>query len=255
VATEGKRRVALQGRTAERIEALLSARLFLEPQFAAGRLYFISSLSGLLSLYAMDAEGGVPEPLLPPQIALQNPELIGGYSFFVLPELERIVVMLDRDGDENYKPFVIPLEGGFPEPLAGTAFDGYRSHLVDVDQDAAIAYFAAESRKESLIYGMRCDLRRDEVERLGESAYGAIPAAWSSDHSRVVLADQYLLGDTVLWEPDGAGGRKIVYGTPIDEREEGREYRRAGFRSSHVTASGNGVLVASTVFDDRGAPG
>ena len=61
-------RVALKGRTAERIEALLSARLFLEPQFADGRLYFISSLSGLLSLYAMDVSGGVPEPLLPPQI-------------------------------------------------------------------------------------------------------------------------------------------------------------------------------------------
>ena len=129
-------RIAPQGGTADRIGALLSARQFLEPQLVDGRLYFISSLGGLLSLYAMDAEGGVPEPLLPPQIALQNPELIGGYSFFVLPGLDRIVVMLDRDGDENYKPFLIPLEGGFPEPLAGTAFDGYRSHLIDVDPDA-----------------------------------------------------------------------------------------------------------------------
>ena len=255
MATGGKQRVALRGRTAERIEALLSARLFLEPQFADGRLYFISSLSGLLSLYAMDAEGGVPEPLLPPQIALQNPELIGGYSFFVLPGLDQVVVMLDRDGDENYKPFVIPLEGGFPEPLAGTAFDGYRSHLLDVDPDAAIAYFAAESRQESLIYGLRCDLRSAEVERLGQSPYGAFPVAWSSDHSRVVLADQYLLGDTVLWEPDGNGGRKMLHGTPIDEREEGGEYARAGFRSSHFSASGDGLLVVTTLFDDRGTPG
>jgi pimeloyl-ACP methyl ester carboxylesterase len=254
VATGGKQRVALRGRTAERIEALLSARLFLEPQFADGRLYFISSLSGLLSLYAMDEEGGVPEPLLPPQIALQNPELIGGYSFFVLPGLDQVVVMLDRDGDENYKPFVIPLEGGFPEPLAGTAFDGYRSHLIDVDPDAAIAYFAAESRQESLIYGLRCDLRSAEVERLGQSPYGAFPVAWSSDHSRVVLSDQYLLGDTILWEPDG-NGRRILHGTPIDEREEGREYPRAGFRSSHTTASGDGLLVVTTLFDDRGTPG
>ena len=33
----------------------------------------------------MDAAGGVPEPLLPPQIALQNPELVGGELFHVLP--------------------------------------------------------------------------------------------------------------------------------------------------------------------------
>jgi len=248
-------RVVLQGGTADRIGALLSARQFLEPQLADRRLYFISSLGGLLSLYAMDAEGGVPEPLLPPQIALQNPELIGGYSFFVLPEFDRIVVMLDRDGDENYKPFVIPLEGGFPEPLAGTAFDGYRSHLIDVDPDAAIAYFAAESRAESLIYGLRCDLRSAEVEQLGQSPYGAFPVAWSSDHSRVVLADQYLIGDTVLWEPHGNGGRTILLGTPIEEREEGREYPRAGFGSFHTTASGDGLLVVTTLFDDTGSPG
>ena len=77
------------GLTANRIEALLSARLFLEPQLAEGRVYFISNLSGRLSLYVMDAAGGVPEPLLPPQLALQNPELIQGYSFYVLPVLVR----------------------------------------------------------------------------------------------------------------------------------------------------------------------
>ncbi len=248
-------RLAVRGRTADRIEALLSARLFLEPQLTDGRLYFISSLSGLLSLYAIDEEGGVPEPLLPPQIALQNPELIQGYSFFVLAELRQIVVMMDRDGDENYRPFVIPIEGGFPEPLAAESFDGYRSHLIDVDPDAAIAYFAAESRAESLIYGLRCDLRTAHVEELGRSPYGAFPVAWSSDHARVVLADQYLLGDVVLYEPDGDGARKVVHGTPLEEREEGREYPRAGFRSSRVTASGNGLLVTTTLFDDRGSPG
>jgi hypothetical protein len=66
--------------TANRIASLLSARLFLEPQLAQGMLYFISSLSGRLSVYAMEEDDGVPQPLLPPQIALQNPELIGGAS-------------------------------------------------------------------------------------------------------------------------------------------------------------------------------
>jgi len=243
-------RLTVRDRTADRIESLLSARLFLEPQLTDGRLYLISSLGGLLSLYAIDADGGVPEPLLPPQIALQNPELVQGYSFFVLRQLGQIVVMMDRDGDENYRPFVIPIDGGFPEPLA-EAFDGYRSHLVDVDPEAAIAYFASESRKESLIFGLRCDLRSGQVEGLGRSPYGAVPAAWSSDHARVVLADQYLRGDVVLYEPGG----RVLHGTPLGEREEGREYPRAGFASSHVTASDQGMLVATTLFDDRGTPG
>ena len=68
------------GLTANRIEALLSARLFVEPQLAGERLYFVSNLSGHLSLYSMDVNGGVPEPLLPPQLALQNPELVGGHQ-------------------------------------------------------------------------------------------------------------------------------------------------------------------------------
>ena len=248
-------RVALQGRTADRIEALLSARLFLEPQLVDGRVYFISSLSGLLSLYAMDAEGGVPEPLLPPQTALQNPELIGGYSFHVRPELEQIVVMIDSDGDENYRPFLIPLEGGFPEPLAEERFAGSRSHLVEVDPDAAIAYFAAEARDESMIYAVRCNLRTGEVDELGASTYGAFPSAYTSDHSRVILGDQYLIGDVVLYEPDGNGGKKVLYGTPLEEREEGKEYPRNGFRSTYTTASDEGIIVVTTLADDRGAVG
>jgi dipeptidyl aminopeptidase/acylaminoacyl peptidase len=246
-------RATLQGRTADRIESLLSARLFLEPQLADGRLYFISSLSGHLSLFAMDEAGGVPEPLLPPQIALQNPELIGGLSFHVLPELDQILVMIDHDGDEIYRPFLIPLGGGFPEPLAGDRFEGYRSHLVEVDRDAAIAYFAAESRTESLIHGLRCSLHTGEVEDLHASPYGAVPVAWSSDHSRVILQDEYLIGDGILYEID-EGARKVLHGTPIDAREDGREYARPGFRSVRMTASDSGLVVVTTVFDDKGTP-
>jgi hypothetical protein len=42
-----------------RIESLMSARLFVAPQYADDRVYFVSNLSGHLSLYAMMLTGGV----------------------------------------------------------------------------------------------------------------------------------------------------------------------------------------------------
>jgi hypothetical protein len=59
-----------------KIESLLSARLFLVPQLVEDKIYFLSNLSGRLSLYRMNYGGGIPEPLLPPDIALQNPHLM-----------------------------------------------------------------------------------------------------------------------------------------------------------------------------------
>ena len=57
------------------IESLLAARLFLSPKLLGNRLFFLSNLGqgGHLSLYAMDAGGSVPEPLLPVRIAVPNP--------------------------------------------------------------------------------------------------------------------------------------------------------------------------------------
>jgi pimeloyl-ACP methyl ester carboxylesterase len=242
-----------EGLTARRIESLLAARLFVEPQLAGDRLYFVSNLSGHLSLYRMDVAGGVPEPLLPPQIALQNPELVGGHLFHVVPILGQIVVMIDRDGDENYEPFLIPLAGGFPEPLAPD-FEGRRSHLTELDPKTGTAYFAAESREESMIFALRADLETRTVETLGQSPYGAFPAAWSPDHSRVVLSDGYTAGDVILYEPDGEGGRRLLYGTPIDERDPATAYPLTGIRSGHVVESGRGVLLVTTVFEDTGGP-
>src|SRR5512143_4057222 len=104
-----------------RIASVLSARLFMFPQHVGGRIYFLSNLAGLLSLYAMNHGGSVPEPLLPPDIAIQNPELVGGYSYCAYPRLKKVLVALDHDGDENYQPMLIPVDGGYPEP----AFDNY----------------------------------------------------------------------------------------------------------------------------------
>jgi dipeptidyl aminopeptidase/acylaminoacyl peptidase len=239
------------GRRADRIESLLSARLFVEPQLADDRITFVSNLSGHLSLYAMDASGGVPEPLLPPQIALQNPELVGGKLFRVVAGLGRIVVMIDSDGDENYVPYTIPVEGGFPEALAPETFSGGRSHLLHVDDATDMAYFAVESREEASTTAVRVDLASGTAESLWRSAYGGYVAAWTPDHSRVALVDGYTMGDLVLYEVD-AGERRMLFGTPIEERDPEQDYPLSGFRGGYGTVSGLGLLLISTLYDDTG---
>src|SRR5258706_15527542 len=182
-----------------RIESLLSARLFIFPQFAAERIYFLSNLSGHLSLYAMNYGGSVPEPLLPPHIALQNPDLIGGYSFYAFPNIGKILVMIDRDGDKNYQPMLIPTEGGFPEPAFENFFAGYRVHLRLCDMDNDAVYFSAERRDEPLQEAYRAELVTNKLTKLAKSQWGAMPSAFSDDHNKVLLGDGYTVGDNVLY--------------------------------------------------------
>ena len=107
----------------------------------------------------MAAGGSVPQPLLPPHIALQNPLLIGGESFYVFPQLGKILIMSDHDGDENYQPMLIPLEGGFPEPAFDNFLAEYRSHLVKCDPTKGIAYLIAERRDKALNETHHADLK------------------------------------------------------------------------------------------------
>ncbi|GIV96478.1 MAG: hypothetical protein KatS3mg057_1135 [Herpetosiphonaceae bacterium] len=155
-----------------RIEALLSARLFLSPQLAGNRIFFISNLARHLSLYVMDEGGSVPQPLLPPHIALQNPELLGGYPFYVLPQLGKILVMIDNDGDENYQPMLIPIDGGFPEPAFGDRFTGYQVFCTYCDPARNLAYLVAQSRRERLTEAFRANLATGELEKLSQSTWG-----------------------------------------------------------------------------------
>ena len=46
----------------------------------------------------------------------------------------------------------------------------------------------------------------------------------------------------------------MLHGTPIEEREPDESYPLSGFRESHVTSSGAGMLVGTAFFDDGGAP-
>ncbi len=238
-----------------RIESLLSARLFLSPQLAEKRIYFISNLSGRLSLYAMDYGGSVPEPLLPPNIALQNPELIGGKSFQVFPQLGKILVMIDQDGDENYQPMLLPITGGFPEPVFADALAGNRLHLAFCQPELNLAYFNAESHTSPQQSAFRADLKSGQVEKLAESMWGAYPVAAAPDRRCTLIADSYTTGDTVLYEQaTGRAELRLLYGVPVEQRQEGQEVPLNGLASGALTPDGQTALVLCSVFSDTYSP-
>jgi len=234
-----------------RIESLLAARLFLAPQLVDDYIYFISDLSGRLSLYRMAARaaGSVPEPLLPPHLALQNPHLIGGLSFKVFPGVGKILVMLDQDGDENYLPMYIPLGGGFPEPAFGGQLAANRVHVGRADVAQNIVYLYAESRTEAKNTTYRGHVDTDTLDFLAEGEWGYGPDGNSRDHQQVILNEGYTVGDNVLyWYKDGA--KQVLAGTPLADRVEGQDYGLSALGNCFFVNDDQGLVLFTALFDD-----
>lgn len=233
-----------------RIEALLSARLFLRPELVEDEIFMLSNLSGHNSLYKMRYGGSVPTPLLPPNIALQNPHLIGGMSFAVFKNLNKILVMIDRDGDENYLPMEIPISGGFPEPAFNNIFKNTRCHMGTVDADKNLCVILAESRQEGMSRTYLCQFDTGDVAEIYASPFGAYPAAISEDYSRMLLVERYIAGDTVayLWERDK--DLRLLYGKPLGDREEGESVPLAALGSGFFTEDGQGLVFSNVLFKD-----
>lgn len=232
-----------------RIESPMSARLFVVPQFADERVYFLSNLAGHLSLYAMFYGGSVPEPLLPSNIALQNPHLIDGRSFYAFPELGRILVMVDKDGDENYQPMLTPLDGGFPEPAFNNFFAKYRVHLGECDRDKAVVYLLAERCDKPVTETYRGDLKTGKLTKIVQSEWGFDISAYSRDHSKLLLGTGYTMGDGVLYSWV-RGKRTLLYGKPLKERKPGEQVPLNGLGRAVFSPSEKGALVTSAVFED-----
>jgi pimeloyl-ACP methyl ester carboxylesterase len=232
-----------------RVESLMSARLFVTPQHANNRIYFLSNLSGHLSLYSMAYGGSVPEPLLPPDIALQNPQLIGGLSFYVFPKIDKVLVMIDKDGDENYQPMLIPIAGGFPEHAFNNFFAEYRVHLSECDNEKNIVYLFAERRDKALNETYRGDLKTGKLTKVAESEFGLIVAAHDNDHKKLLLGTGYTVGDSVLylWKN---GKQKVIYGKPLEDRQEAEIVPLNGLGSSVFSPSEKGAIVISSIFED-----
>lgn len=231
-----------------RIESLLTARLFLAPQAVHDRVYFVSNLSGRLSLYGMAVEGSVPEPLIPADIALPNPHHLEGQVVYrVLPSLGKILLMLDHDGDENYQPTFVPIEGGAPEPVFGDRFAGQKVVCTHCDEASNKALFVVDPRRSPVFEAFLADLGTGELASLGTSLYGNYPVSHSKDFSAILILDGYTAGDEVLYLWRGAA-RESLFGRPLDERAPDEAVRLSGIRAAHLV--GEGVLMACALFDD-----
>lgn len=234
-----------------KVESLLAARLFLSPQLVGERIFFLSNLSGKLSLYAMDRAGSVPEPLLPPDVALMTPELLGGEPFYVFPGLGKALVMIDRNGDENYQPHFVPLDGGVPEPLFGDRFAGQQLVCQRCDAARNLAIFGVDPRTNPMHHTFLADLATLALTDLGSSIYGNFYEGANADYSQIVLGDGYTTGDHVLYLWTRATPeRQLLFGVPLEQRAEGQVVSLNSIADVQFTPGG-GLLFLTSLFDDR----
>lgn len=224
----------------------------MEPENVNDSIFFLSDMSGVLSLYSMAKKGSIPEPLLPGGLALVNPHILPGDNYHVIPRLGKVLVMIDKMGDENYQPTLIPTTGGIPEPLLGDKYQGEQIICVHFDKDRDIAYFARDNRKTPEIECLKVNLETREVTSLGSSIYGNFCNGVSSDQSTVILGDQYTAGDVVLYyrKPDMTG-RKLLYGVPLEERKD-QKVPPTGIGWCNFVDSDKGLIFTSTIFHDAG---
>ncbi len=226
----------------------------LSPRVVGDKAYFLNDSSGALSLYSMDKSGSIPQPLLPGGIALVNPHLMIGDNYVVLPRMDKIMVMIDKLGNENYQPSFIPIEGGLPESILGPNYENEQLASIHCDIDENIAYLHRDDRKRPEQETLIVDLESRETTSLGRSQYGNFFNGVSKDGSTVMLVDGYTAGDAVLyvWKK-GMAERELFYGTPIEKRD-GKPVPPSGIGTCSFVEHDKGLVFQSTLFHDEGAP-
>ena len=160
--------------------------------------------------------------------------------------------MLDHDGDENYQPMLIPIEGGIPEPAFKAAFEGYRVRCFDSDPERNLAYFGAESRSEQMNVSFQANLETGELLKLGQHTWGSYVDGVNADHTRVIMKDVYSQGDSSLYEwQAGWPERKLLYGVPLEQRTAGQDVPLNSINHIFFTPSDQGLLFITSLRSEE----
>ncbi|MHA2098193.1 MAG: hypothetical protein ACW99A_05870 [Candidatus Kariarchaeaceae archaeon] len=236
------------------IESLLSARQLLQPQIDGDMVYFISNMSGMYSLFSMKRGGSIPVPLLPEGIALQNPHLIMGANFDLFPKLNKIIVLIDNNGDELYQPCLIPMDGGIPESIFNDKFAGMQVIYFYGDIDRNDIYFSVDTRKEPGIELFQYNLETKVLRSFGKTAYGKYFSGISEDRSKILYTEGYGPNDTCVYYHDVESKEEnVVIGTPISQRESGKQYVKNGVNKMFFVENDDVLIFASILDSDLGS--
>ena len=233
------------------IESLLSARLFLVPQLVGDQLYFISNLNGRNSLYRMKVGGSVPEPLLPPHIALQNPHLMQAHSFVVFPALGKILVMLDNNGDERYQPMLIPIDGGYPAHFNEDIFADHSVFAFGEKFSENTIFLVAQSHTEAILRSYHANLATGEITKVNESMFGGVPGGFNKARDKFILVEGYGAGDSALFRYFAEDESPTpLFGTPMSAREPGKQYPPTNIGNLHFIQDDTRLIFTTSIFAD-----
>ena len=234
------------------LESLLSARQLVSAKLHNDKIIFMSNIAGSYSLYEINKNGSIPVPLLPEGTALQNPHLMAGANFEIIPEMNKILVMIDQNGNELYQPCLIPIEGGIPESIFNERFSGMQVILNYFDHEKNIVYFAIDNRKEPGYELIKYNLLTKKEESFGKSQFGYYYAGGNKEHSKIVLVEGYTAGDDCYYLHQ-TNEMKTIIGIPINERKPGQIVKPNGLGEATFVENDSIVLLKTIYRTDKGS--
>ena len=154
------------------------------------KLVFNANLNGKMNLWAMD----LPDTY--PYLFAHRDESCNFIKFD--PENRYVLAGFDKDGDENYQIYGIPLEGGLPEPLITGAADEkyYYGHL---SGDGERLYYVTSEENPSFLNTRVRDLKSgtDTLLNSGEGSPTYLAAVSENEEVSVYIkmhANTYVIG-------------------------------------------------------------
>ncbi|OLS26406.1 MAG: Acylamino-acid-releasing enzyme [Candidatus Heimdallarchaeota archaeon LC_3] len=232
------------------IGSLLSARQFLEPKIYEDTIFFISNLIGHYSLYEMKKEGSLPVPMIPETIALQNPHIMHtSASYEIFPKLNKLIVMIDENGNELYQPFLVSMyTGGVPSPLFEDKYKNFQVNLQEVDHENNFAFFNIDDRINPGYELILANIETGEIISFGRTPSGLFVIGFSAYYNKILVSENYGLADEVLYLITNRKERSLLLGLPPDDRTA--DYKKISFKNTFFIEEDNAIIGMSHMLTD-----